>query len=212
MRAGCGGAPDRSPFVLSPNLRNGYECRCGLAEGLRAQALTREDARAVRQGQARQGADLRRPAPRRAPAPLRLPARARRRSRSAGPSRRACRSSRARSTSPSTSRTTRSRTRRSRARSRPGNYGAGTVEIWDQGTYELVEEKPNGGLTVHLHGERLDGPWTLVPAKLGGDPKNWLLVKKKTRRRRRRASGAPTRRCSRRSPTRCRPARGGCTR
>ena len=61
-----------------------------------------------------------------------------------------------------------------------GNYGAGTVEIWDQGTYELVEEKPNGGMTVHLHGDKLNGPWTLVPAKLGGDPKNWLLVKKKT--------------------------------
>jgi len=60
-----------------------------------------------------------------------------------------------------------------------GNYGAGSVEIWDRGTYELVEEKPNGGLTVHLHGERLEGLWTLVPAKLGGDPKNWLLVKKK---------------------------------
>lgn len=60
-----------------------------------------------------------------------------------------------------------------------GNYGAGTVEIWDRGTYELVEEKPDGGLTVHLHGERLEGLWTLVPAKLSGDPKNWLLVKKK---------------------------------
>ncbi|MDX6396866.1 MAG: bifunctional non-ous end joining protein LigD [Gaiellaceae bacterium] len=60
-----------------------------------------------------------------------------------------------------------------------GNYGAGTVEIWDHGTYELVEEKPNGGLTVRLHGERLNGLWTLVPAKLGGDPKNWLIVKKK---------------------------------
>jgi len=61
-----------------------------------------------------------------------------------------------------------------------GNYGAGTVEIWDHGTYELVEEKPNGGLTVELHGERLSGEWTLVPAKLGGDPKNWLIVKKKS--------------------------------
>ena len=60
-----------------------------------------------------------------------------------------------------------------------GNYGAGTVEIWDHGTYELVEEKPNGGLTVRLHGERLDGLWTLVPAKLGGDVKNWLIVRKK---------------------------------
>jgi bifunctional non-homologous end joining protein LigD len=59
-----------------------------------------------------------------------------------------------------------------------GNYGAGTVEIWDRGTYELVEEKPDGGLTVHLHGERLEGTWTLVPAKLGGEERNWLLLRK----------------------------------
>ena len=26
-----------------------------------------------------------------------------------------------------------------------GEYGAGRVEIWDQGTYELIEEKPDGG-------------------------------------------------------------------
>src|SRR6476620_8132070 len=60
-----------------------------------------------------------------------------------------------------------------------GNYGAGTVEIWDSGTYELVEEKPDGGLTVRLHGKRLEGTWTLVPAKLDGDPKNWLLIRKR---------------------------------
>jgi bifunctional non-homologous end joining protein LigD len=59
-----------------------------------------------------------------------------------------------------------------------GEYGAGTVEIWDRGTYELVEEKRNGGLTVRLSGERLDGVWTLVPAALDGDPKNWLLLRK----------------------------------
>jgi len=60
-----------------------------------------------------------------------------------------------------------------------GNYGAGTVEIWDEGTYELVEEKKDGGLTVRLHGKRLDGTWALVPAKLSGDPKNWLLLRKR---------------------------------
>jgi bifunctional non-homologous end joining protein LigD len=59
-----------------------------------------------------------------------------------------------------------------------GQYGAGTVEIWDRGTYELLEEKRNGGLTVRLHGERLDGTWTLVPARLDGDEKNWLLLRK----------------------------------
>jgi bifunctional non-homologous end joining protein LigD len=60
-----------------------------------------------------------------------------------------------------------------------GQYGAGTVEIWDRGTYELLEEKKDGGLTVRLHGERLDGVWALVPAKLSGDPKNWLLLRKR---------------------------------
>src|SRR5512146_1111536 len=52
-----------------------------------------------------------------------------------------------------------------------GQYGAGTVEIWDAGTYELVEEKPDGGLTVRLHGERLEGTWALIPAHLSGDHK-----------------------------------------
>jgi len=59
-----------------------------------------------------------------------------------------------------------------------GQYGAGTVEIWDRGTYELLEEKKDGGLTVRLAGERLRGIWTLVPAKLDGDEKNWLLLRK----------------------------------
>jgi bifunctional non-homologous end joining protein LigD len=60
-----------------------------------------------------------------------------------------------------------------------GNYGAGTVEIWDNGTYELLEEKRNGGLTVRLHGKRLDGVWSLVPAHLSGDEKNWLILRKR---------------------------------
>src|SRR5713101_2087268 len=60
-----------------------------------------------------------------------------------------------------------------------GNYGAGTVEIWDSGTYELLEEKRDGGLTVHLHGKRLEGTWTLVPAHLDGNEKNWLLIRKR---------------------------------
>jgi bifunctional non-homologous end joining protein LigD len=60
-----------------------------------------------------------------------------------------------------------------------GNYGAGTVEIWDRGTYELLEEKRDGGLTVRLRGERLDGTWALVPAHLSGDEKNWLILRKR---------------------------------
>jgi bifunctional non-homologous end joining protein LigD len=60
-----------------------------------------------------------------------------------------------------------------------GQYGAGTVEIWDAGTYELVEEKRDGGLTVRLHGKRLEGTWSLIPAHLSGDPKNWLILRKR---------------------------------
>jgi bifunctional non-homologous end joining protein LigD len=60
-----------------------------------------------------------------------------------------------------------------------GQYGAGTVEIWDKGTYELVEEKKDGGLTVRLDGKRLKGTYALVPAKLSGDEKNWLILRKR---------------------------------
>ena len=58
-----------------------------------------------------------------------------------------------------------------------GNYGAGNVDIYDHGTWELLEEKPNGQLTFALHGERLHGRWTLVPAHLDGKEENWLLIK-----------------------------------
>jgi bifunctional non-homologous end joining protein LigD len=58
-----------------------------------------------------------------------------------------------------------------------GQYGAGSVEIWDNGSYELLEEKRNGQLTVRLYGTRLNGRWTLVPARLDGKEENWLLIK-----------------------------------
>ena len=59
-----------------------------------------------------------------------------------------------------------------------GQYGAGLMEIWDRGTYVLEERKRDGGLTVVLHGERLQGRWTLVPAHLDGEERNWLIIKK----------------------------------
>jgi bifunctional non-homologous end joining protein LigD len=59
-----------------------------------------------------------------------------------------------------------------------GEYGGGTVEIWDRGHYELVEEKRDGGITVRLHGERLDGLWTLVPTRLDNHERNWLMIRK----------------------------------
>ncbi len=58
-----------------------------------------------------------------------------------------------------------------------GQYGAGSVEIFDHGTYDLVEEKRSGQLTVVLHGQRLRGRYTLVPAHLDGKEENWLLIK-----------------------------------
>jgi bifunctional non-homologous end joining protein LigD len=58
-----------------------------------------------------------------------------------------------------------------------GEYGGGTVDIWDHGTYELVHERRDGTLTVILHGERLEGEWALVPSRLDGNEKNWLIVR-----------------------------------
>ncbi len=63
-------------------------------------------------------------------------------------------------------------------RSRRGSTAQGPSRSGTHGTYELVEEKRDGGLTVELHGKRLQGTWTLVPAKLSGDPKNWLILRK----------------------------------
>ena len=66
-----------------------------------------------------------------------------------------------------------------------GNYGAGSVMVWDTGTWNPMDQNPSqslraGKLKFMLHGKKLNGEWTLVPAKLGGDPKNWLIVKKKS--------------------------------
>ena len=59
-----------------------------------------------------------------------------------------------------------------------GEYGAGTVEVWDKGTYELVERKANGQRTFVLHGQRLRGIWSLIPARLDGKEQNWLLIRR----------------------------------
>ncbi|MFI4937789.1 MAG: DNA ligase D [Candidatus Berkiellales bacterium] len=60
-----------------------------------------------------------------------------------------------------------------------GEYGAGSVMIWDKGKWQQVEfsEKPkkDKSITFVLNGKKLKGLWTLVP--LSHDPKNWLLIK-----------------------------------
>ncbi len=64
-----------------------------------------------------------------------------------------------------------------------GNYGAGTVMVWDLGTYECREGDPGeafrtGKLTLVLHGHKLRGGFHLVrTARHGG--RDWLLWKAK---------------------------------
>jgi bifunctional non-homologous end joining protein LigD len=58
-----------------------------------------------------------------------------------------------------------------------GQYGGGSVDVWDRGTYELQRERSDGTLTVILHGRKLKGEWALVPAHLGGEERNWLIVR-----------------------------------
>lgn len=59
-----------------------------------------------------------------------------------------------------------------------GNYGAGEVEIWDSGTYELVEnELDKGKLLINMTGAKLRGEFHFVRLKKGKD--EWLLMKGK---------------------------------
>ena len=56
-----------------------------------------------------------------------------------------------------------------------GEYGAGTVEIWDRGTYSL-KNRTDKIMEFNLKGTRLNGDYALVNFK----ENNWLLLKKKT--------------------------------
>jgi len=56
-----------------------------------------------------------------------------------------------------------------------GEYGSGTVEIWDKGAYKLIDRK-KGKLIVEIDGTKLNGAYVLVRFK---DKKNWLFFKKK---------------------------------
>ena len=62
-----------------------------------------------------------------------------------------------------------------------GQYGGGTVMVWDIGTYELVEGNYyKGHLKVHLEGKKLKGEWTLVRSHENGDRPKWYLMKSGT--------------------------------
>jgi DNA ligase D-like protein (predicted 3'-phosphoesterase) len=58
-----------------------------------------------------------------------------------------------------------------------GSYGAGKVEIWDKGTYDMEARRDNK-LVFVLHGKKLKGRYTILKFDKAG-PKNWLLFKTK---------------------------------
>lgn len=58
-----------------------------------------------------------------------------------------------------------------------GNYGAGKVEIWDNGTYEL-KNKDNKKIEIIIHGKKLKGNYVLIKTNYGNKPgKSWLFFK-----------------------------------
>ena len=68
-----------------------------------------------------------------------------------------------------------------------GNYGAGNVIIWDQGTWEFIEPGDDpvaalagGKLTFRMHGKKMFGEWALVKIRGKGSSERgneWLLLK-----------------------------------
>jgi bifunctional non-homologous end joining protein LigD len=71
-----------------------------------------------------------------------------------------------------------------------GEYGAGTVKIWDRGTYEnLLEKNPqrrtltqaiaDGHVEILLRGRKLSGKFALVRTKVRRNKSDWLLIKMK---------------------------------
>lgn len=67
-----------------------------------------------------------------------------------------------------------------------GNYGAGKMTIWDQGTYqgaegyegELLEQYRQGNLKLEFFGKKVKGVFALVRTQRGEKDDQWLLIKK----------------------------------
>src|SRR5580700_4822670 len=66
-----------------------------------------------------------------------------------------------------------------------GNYGAGSVMLWDRGTWELLGDAPvaqqlaRGDLKFRLHGEKVKGEFALILMKNRGKGNEWLIIKKR---------------------------------
>lgn len=65
-----------------------------------------------------------------------------------------------------------------------GNYGAGSVMLWDKGTYEVLgepdaeEQIARGDFKFQLHGAKLNGAFAIVRMKRAAKGNEWLLIKK----------------------------------
>ena len=66
-----------------------------------------------------------------------------------------------------------------------GEYGGGSVMLWDRGTYELLGDAPaaaqieRGDFKFRVYGEKLKGEFALVLMRNRGKGNEWLLIKKK---------------------------------
>src|SRR5205085_3648651 len=63
-----------------------------------------------------------------------------------------------------------------------GQYGGGTVMVWDQGQYHVYGEEPvkalrAGRLHMFLDGEKAKGEWSLIRTRMDGGKPQWLLLK-----------------------------------
>jgi bifunctional non-homologous end joining protein LigD len=64
----------------------------------------------------------------------------------------------------------------------PGNYGAGTVMVWDQGEYEDLTGNPaaafhHGKMHIIMRGKKLKGEWIMVKDRREPDSNKWMLIK-----------------------------------
>ena len=61
-----------------------------------------------------------------------------------------------------------------------GQYGAGTVKIWDQGEFEPLEvDDTKGKIIVRIEGKRLSGIYCLIKTAPRGGKEQWLFFRKK---------------------------------
>jgi bifunctional non-homologous end joining protein LigD len=66
-----------------------------------------------------------------------------------------------------------------------GQYGGGTVMVWDRGQYHVYGEEPlkalkEGRLHLVMDGEKAKGEWSLIRTRMDGNKAQWLLLKSGT--------------------------------